>query len=243
MELRLDLLTENGSTRLTPQSIGRLARALAQPTPARLIALSGVPGSFCEGLDLDGMTGTGGSAAAFRADDLRHFAALLAAIECHPLPVVALVDGTVLGGGVGLAAAADLVLSTARSTYGLPETMLGLIPAVVFPAIARRMGVPRARQLALGARTLSAEAALEAGLVDEIVPDLDAALARYARRLERLEPTAAASIKRLVANFYGAPDGYFAAATARFDELLAGPAARTRLARFADGETPWPEQA
>lgn len=217
--------------RISWADIDRLIEALGSEPGARLVILEGQDGAFCEGGALDD------------ADEPRprRFAALLSALERDPRPVIALVDGAALGAGVGLAAAADVVLATPRASFGLPETLLGLIPAMVFPALARRVGVPRARRLAIGAEPLGAEEALTWGLVDELCDDLEATLPRHVRRLSRMDAHAVARMKALVADRFPTPAGYEEEAAAALLDLMAREETQGRIRRFVAGGTPWPE--
>jgi enoyl-CoA hydratase/carnithine racemase len=228
MELKRILLPRQ----LSWQDIADLHRDVVAAV-GDVLVLEGVPGVFCDGGALDAATST-------EAAPLR-FAALLRAIETSPRPVVALVDGSASGGGVGLAATADVVLATTRSTFGLPETVLGLIPAMVFPVVARRVGLGWARRMALGLTTLSAVEAAAAGLVDEVVDDLDTALARLERRLGRLDLAALGAMKSLIASHFETPAGYDAAAAGALNERLRDPRVAARIRRFVDGAAPWEE--
>jgi enoyl-CoA hydratase/carnithine racemase len=149
------------------------------------------------------------------------------------------VDGPALGGGAGIAAAADLVIASPRATFALPETLLGLIPAAAFPPIARRVGVARARRLALGAPPLDAEEARLAGLADQVAVDLEAAADAHVRRFARLDPRAVGAMKTLVARHFAAPPAYAADARAAFVALLGSEATAGRIRRFAAGLAPW----
>jgi enoyl-CoA hydratase/carnithine racemase len=174
------------------------------------------------------------------------FGRTLSAIRNAAVPVIAAIDGTVLGGGVGIAAACDLVLATERSTFGLPESLMGLIPAVVLPTLLHRMPAQKARLFALTAHTRSAAEMETLGLVDRRVSDerLEPAVRCAVRALGRARPAAVAVWKRLCAT----------AASVSFEEgLKLGVAETTRmlsqpeivdtvrefLCRYREGETPW----
>ena len=238
--LRLSLRNADGEMRLVPELIENLLRALSSDLTSRLVILEGIPGSFCEGLDLNSLVQQ-------QVEDhtdigLARFAQLLAAIEQTPRPVIALVDGQAMGGGMGLVAAADLVLASSRASFALPETVMGMIPAVVFPYVARRIGIPKARLLALGAKPLSAASAFQVGLVDEIADDLEATCRRYARRFAYMEPQAIGTMKALIATYFTVPANYQTDAVSRLHELLTSQETRMRLRRFVAGESPWMEE-
>ncbi len=255
--LRLKLSDAAGRTRITPELMDHLADSLKSEREVRLMTIEGAPGSFCEGLDIESLAVQCEDAAVSPSDEsmarcadevvasldvLAHFAELLAWIERLPWPVVALVDGPALGGGVGLAAVADLVLASSRASFALPEALMGLIPAMVFPFIARRIGVPKTRLLALGDSPLSATKAFQLGLVDEITDDLESALASHARRFSRMDSRAIGAMKTLLSSHFTMPPaGYQASASSRFLELLSSRETLTRLIRFTAGEAPWSE--
>jgi enoyl-CoA hydratase/carnithine racemase len=227
---------------LTQGSIERLLPVFEHGSEAHAVILEGAEGTFCMGLDpvaLAQLAPTGRE----REDrgTLDRFAVLLRAIERGSRPVIALVDGPALGGGLGLAAAADLVLATPRATFGLPETLLGLVPGVVFPVVARRIGVPRARWMALGGVTLGARDAQQVGLVDELTDDLEATLARFLDRLVRMDTRATAAVKQLASILDTTPAGYHDEAVRTFMNLAGSDQTRARLGRFAAGSAPWQE--
>ncbi len=242
--LRLSLKDPAGRSRLNPELILQLKSLLESPRDARLVTIEGMPGSFCEGLDLEllPLDGDGQSASAWAEVVLQELEALLAAITYTPRPVVALVDGPALGGGLGIAAAADLVIASPRASFALPEAVMGLIPAVVFPFVAHRIGVARARLLALGSPPLDAAQALEFGLVDEIAEDLEQALDRYARRFIRMDSRAIGTLKKLFATHFEPSPQYQADALRSFSYLLGTQETRQRISRFYSGATPWDEE-
>jgi polyketide biosynthesis enoyl-CoA hydratase PksH len=228
----------SGPVHLTGALIATMKARIAVSHDARVIALQGRQGSFCAGLDLERISDP---STVFGARDIMAFAELLDALRFAPQPVVALVDGSALGGGVGLAAAADLVIASPRASFALPETLMGVVPAAIFPHVARRMGVQRAMLMALGAPALDAQAAKSAGLVDVISDQPEATAASYASRFVRTDAGAIGALKALVSKHYIEPLGYREAAASVFAELLRSDSTRNRIARFAQGRAPWEE--
>lgn len=236
--MRLVLHDERAPGRLTLALIERLIQALRADTDAVAVTLEGVD-VFCDGLDLTTLvdTGPGGHAAV----QLERFGELLDAIAMAPRPVIALVDGSARGGGLGVAAAADLIIATSRATFGLPEGLFGLVPALAFPVLARRVGPVRARWLALSGTSVNAAEAWRLGLVDELTENLDGSLHGHLRRLSRMDPRAVAALKAMSVVHDVAPASYRAQAVAQFRHLCESDATRERVTRFMAGETPWPE--
>jgi polyketide biosynthesis enoyl-CoA hydratase PksH len=150
-------------------------------------------------MDLEALVGTdGGCEERAMADGVAAFGRTLLAIRNAGCAVIAAIDGAVLGGGVGIASACDLVVATQSSTFGLPEALFGLIPAVVLPALLERIPAQKARLLTLTAHARTAKEAHELGLVDVLISDdqLEAAVRRAVRSLRRVQPSAARALKR-----------------------------------------------
>jgi enoyl-CoA hydratase/carnithine racemase len=230
--LRIKLSAASGRPTITSPLTEHIATTLAE-AKARYITVEGEAGAFCEGLDLDRLTDPAEDWTATQ----RRYVAMLRALQRAACPVVALVDGVALGGGLGLVAAADLVIATPKSTFGLPEVLVGLVPAVAMPYLAQRVGVAKARLLALDGGTVDAPTALRIGLVDELADDLDVAVARHARRWLRTDARAQQEVKVGSAEM-NAPD-VDAEALRRFTKLLATAGTQRRIVRMAVGEPPW----
>jgi len=168
-----------------------LARLVEDPE-CRAIVVAGARPDFCRGLDPGALT-----PAAVDGAPLRSFVACLLHLCEAPLPTVAAVQGQAQGGGVGLAAACDLVLAEPDATFMLPEAILGLVPELIGPFVSRRLGTARTRYLALSSRGVHAAEAQRIGLVDEVAVDgLDRAVRTQLRRLLRSSPRALAECKR-----------------------------------------------
>ena len=218
--------------RLTAGWLACTHSRLADCEPARLVLLEGGDDAFCAGLDLESPPSDWAATLASFGDVLDRFDEL----AC---PVIAVVEGAAIGGGVGLAAAADVVIASPDATFGLPETLLGLIPAVVYPFLERRIGPAAARRLAIGAPALTAHDAHRLGLVDELVEDTAGATARLAARFARLDHRAVAAAKRLGTPCREDRRAHRDAAIASFARLAATDETMARLRRFAAGESPW----
>jgi len=220
-----------------------LVRA-ADSAVCRVIVLEAAAGGFCRGMDLQlVLTLT----AAERREGSASFAACLQHLRGGPRFVVAAIDGAAIAGGLGLGAAADLAIATEASSFGLPELVLGLVPAMVLPLVMERVGPQRARRLALGVGSIDATAALGVGLIDELVGDraaLERAVRRAIKGALRLQPDAVASLKRFATEAAGE---LRAAAIARgralTDERLERPEVLAAIRGFGDGEpAPWLER-
>ena len=92
--------------------------------------------------------------------------AVLRPFAAAPFVTVAVVDGAAVGGGMGLAAAADIVLATAKARFALTETSLGIPPAQIAPYLVPRLGERVARRLALTGARLDGGEAAGIGLAD-----------------------------------------------------------------------------
>ncbi|MCB9750382.1 MAG: enoyl-CoA hydratase/isomerase family protein [Myxococcales bacterium] len=117
-----------------------------------------------------------------------------------PLFTVVLSHGVTLGWGAEFLLTADYTLATPGASFGLPETGLGILPGARGTAeLALALGAAQALRLGCTGEQVSASEALRIGLVQEVVDDLDAGLARVhslAERLRTRSPTAVAAFKR-----------------------------------------------
>jgi methylglutaconyl-CoA hydratase len=155
--------------------------------------------------------------------------------------VIARVNGPARGGGVGLLAAADVVVAAAEAHFAFSEVRLGIIPAMIAPFVIARLGPARARRLFLTAETFGAPEALAWGLVDRVAPaaKLDAAVAAVAGELARGGPVALAEAKALVRDLGAAPPSAVPALTAeRIARLRAGEEGQEGMAAFLDKRPP-----
>lgn len=184
------------STRLIAECRAALAGAVADPK-VRVIVIDHAGPVFCAGGDLKE------SAAATRAEDLPavHLAELLAELCEAPKPVVAVARGGAKGGGMGLLAAADIVIAEHDAPMAFSEVRLGVVPAVIGPVVARKLSPGLMRRLFLTGETFDAVRAQGWELVTTAaVPDsVDHHLEQAVKHLLAGGPSAQAGIKVLTA--------------------------------------------
>jgi methylglutaconyl-CoA hydratase len=160
----------------------------------RAVVVSAAGPVFCAGMDLAEMQSRAAApdAAAEWETDTRVYCDALRALAFLRVPTVAVVQGPVLAGGVGLVAACDLVLCAEAASFALPEPKRGIVAAVVAPLLLHRTSPSAASHLLLSGATWSARDALRTGLCHAVVPD------------EALESTADAWLASLLTGAPGA---------------------------------------
>ena len=161
----------------------------------RVVLLRGAGPVFCSGLDLqEAAADDSHRSAAIVAETLRIFAGL-------PAVTVAVVHGAAVGGGAGLMAACDFVVAERDAKIGFPEVRLGLVAALIMAFLRRQLRERHLRELLLGGELISAERALEMGLVNRVVPNGtgEQAAAKFVRAVFQGAPGAIARTKALVA--------------------------------------------
>ena len=104
-----------------------------------------------------------------------------AAMEDAPIPVIAAIHGTALGGGLEVALCAHYRVAVSSAKFGLPEVNLGLLPgAGGTQRLPRLVGVPMALEMMTSGRHISSTEALDNGLIDEVTASDDIAGLRAA---------------------------------------------------------------
>ncbi|MEU0677011.1 enoyl-CoA hydratase/isomerase family protein [Streptomyces sp. NPDC006172] len=157
---------------------------------------------------------------------------LLRRLADSPLVTVAVVDGAATGGGVGLAAACDHVIAGPRASLRMTEVLLGLVPAVILPVVAERVGRHRAYSLALGAQELAAGEAAALGLADRHTDDCHRELRLLLRRLRAADPGALRALKRYRRELYPSDEGHADRSVRVVAERLGDERVRDRLHTF-----------
>jgi methylglutaconyl-CoA hydratase len=184
--------------------IAELTAAFADVGDVRAVVLAGEGPSFCAGADVEWMRSSVDLSYEANVEDARRLRAMLVAIDECPAPVVCRVHGHALGGGAGLVACADVVVSAQDAVFAFSEAKLGIVPAVISPFALAKIGPSWARRYFPTGERFDAETAQRMGLVHEVADDLDAAVERVLGELRTAGPEAARHAKRLVLD---RPDG------------------------------------
>ena len=187
-------------------SLMSAATRAADDAGLRAVVLAGAGKTFCAGADIGWMAKAIAYSRRENLSDAEDLARMLERLDTLPVPVVGRIQGSALGGGVGLAAVCDIVIAAEDAVFALSEVKLGILPAVVAPYVLRKIGVSAARELFLTGARFTASRAKEIGLVHEIVPavELDAAVARRIEEILTAGPSGIAKAKSLIRAIAGA---------------------------------------
>lgn len=218
-----------------------LAEAGADPE-VRVVVLEGAGASFSAGADLNWMRGMAAASEAENRIDSLALARLMRTLDELPKPSIARVHGAAFGGGVGLVACCDIAIGAPEAKFGLTESKLGLLPAVISPYVIAAIGTRNARRYFATAEIFDAAEALRIDLLHQVVPadQLDAAVQRQIALLSKAGPIASASAKKLVRDVAAHADGakHDAANAALIARLRVSPEGQEGLAAFLDKRPP-----
>lgn len=175
----------------------------AGETGARMVVLRGAGGHFCSGGDIKDMSAP--PPAEGEVDPIinvsTRFGQLCVHYGASNLPIIAVVEGAVMGGGFGLACVADVAIGRETAVFRLPETSLGIVPAQIEPFLVERLGYSQAKRLAVTGGKIDASAALRIGLIHELCEGEDALQARLDAVMDDIRkcaPQAVAATKALL---------------------------------------------
>ncbi len=177
--------------------VDELAAAFTDVGDVRAVLLAGEGASFSAGADIEWMRSSIDLSYDENVADALRLRAMLDAIDGCPAPVVARVQGHALGGGCGLIACCDIVISDPAAQFAFSEVKLGIVPAVISPFALAKIGPGAARRWFITGERFGAEVALRIGLIHEVAVDLDAAVERVLAELLTAGPQAAQAAKEL----------------------------------------------
>ncbi|RKX17048.1 MAG: enoyl-CoA hydratase/isomerase family protein [Candidatus Zixiibacteriota bacterium] len=168
----------------------------------RVVVLTGEGQSFCAGADLNWMKDVINYTYEENLRDSLNLSEMFHIMFNCPLPTIARVNGAAIGGGTGMVAVCDIVIASEKAVFSLSEVKLGLVPACISPYVIRRLGDKNCREFFLTGERLTAQKALTAGLVNQVVPDemLDKAVNERVKQLISSGPDALTWCKQLLLN-------------------------------------------
>lgn len=178
-------------------------KELSKDEEVHLITLKASGKSFCAGADLNWMSSMMKYSKEDNFKDAEVLENLFATINQCEIPVMALVKGHTLGGGVGLISACDYVLCSEEAKLGFTEVRLGLAPATIAPYVINKIGVSQARRWFVSGERFSASVAKEMGLVHEVAlkSEIDEIFDKRVESFLKAGPAAARAAKKLVLEF------------------------------------------
>lgn len=185
MSEHVQIVTERGVARLTldrPDKRNALRREMLEvmlrevqrlvgDDSLRVLVLQATGKVFCAGMDLGQMQDRAQSNHAKQQwkQDSQIYADLLVAIHALPVPTIAVVQGPVLAGGMGLVLACDIVIAGEDAYFMLPEPMRGITAAMVTPFLVHRVGAGPATYLLLSNEKITAIESRRFGLCHDVV--------------------------------------------------------------------------
>ncbi len=209
----------------------------------RLLVFRGEGEVLCSGADLGYMRGQASQGPEANSADASKLPGVFRRLAALPVPVLGVLRGAAMGGGLGLVACCDFVIAEDTAVVALPELRLGLVPAVIAPYLLRKIGAAHTLALAFSGRRHEAAEALRMGLVQRLVPaaDLTPALAETVAELLRGGPQAMRRMKRLYLQLCPLPSATVEALTvATIAEARASEEARVGIEAFFGGRrAPW----
>ena len=202
-----------------PLTIGELVHAFEaarESEATRVVILTGAGTAFSAGGDLGSFSGAIEARSPIRP---RSLVELFPAMHALGKPIIAMVNGAAMGGGLGLMAACDVVVASEQATFGLPEIKVGLWPMMVMAEIVRNVGRKNALELMLTGRHIQAAEAQALGLVTRVVPHdrLEAETLALARAVAAHSP---ATIALGLRAFYHCQDMAFDPGLAHLEKEL-----------------------
>ena len=181
------------SEQLVGELMAHLSVAGADPA-VRAVVITHTSNTFCAGADLAESAREGGP-----MKGTERLVGLLRQIVELPKPVVAVVDGNVRAGGLGLLAACDVAMVSRASSFAFTEVRLGVAPAIISLTVLPRLTDRAASRYYLTGERFDADEAARIGLVTEAADDVSAATAPLLDAFRACSPQGLAETKPLMA--------------------------------------------
>ncbi len=176
---------------------------ITKDSKIRAVVLCGEGKVFCAGGDLEWMKNSIELSPQENLEETRKLAQMFYTLNSCPKPVIGLIHGAAIGGGVGLVSICDYVLCSKETVFSLSEVRLGIIPACIGPFVLAKIGESYARAFFMSSQRFTALQAFQMGLVHQVVEspeDLEKNFNPLLQNLRQCGPNALAAAKSLIQN-------------------------------------------
>ena len=153
----------------------------------RAVVLSGEGNVFCAGADLNWMRQSLGLKREQNLEDAQRLADMLLALDRLRVPLVGMIHGAALGGGVGLVSVCDYAISTGDTVFSFSEVRLGIVPACIAPFVIRKIGPGHARALFTTAERFDTKKAYDVGFIHQVASGRDELLQLTTKKVEEIK--------------------------------------------------------
>jgi polyketide biosynthesis enoyl-CoA hydratase PksH len=216
----------------------RLVLAVCEESVTTVV-LEGSPEVFCLGADFQELRETNAG-----VEPVEHGSEALynlwLSLATGPYMSVAHVRGKANAGGVGMAAACDIVIADESAQFSLSELLFGLMPACVLPFLIRRVGFQRAHYMTLTTRPIPVGEAHAWGLVDAFDKESGSLLRKHLLRLRRISKASVRRYKRYVSELDDSLRRHMPAAIFANHEMFSDTGNLEAISRYVEtGLFPW----
>jgi methylglutaconyl-CoA hydratase len=169
----------NAFDRAQVEDFNGVLDGLKVQTGLRALVVRGAGKVFCAGADVRYLRDMGAGSWEQNLADSKDYAGMSKRMRLLPVPVISCVQGGAYGGGIGVVAASDIVISEQNAKFAVTEGRFGFTASIMMPYLLPRIGIRQARRWCLSSEMMSASEASRIGLVDQVVQEgaLDDALA------------------------------------------------------------------
>ena len=223
--------------KLNPTTIAAFSHALADfktTEKAVLVLQADRSEIFCNGMDLQWLANSQNTFGKERSTWIL-FAEILQSIMNSDAITLAIVDGEVTGGGVGIMAACDFVLASANSTFQLSEGLLGFYPALIMPALKSRISDRVIKRMVFTGERYTAEQAQSVGLIDEFATkqEFTDLTQKWISQLSRCEPEVIRGMDYLLDQTHSYSQTYIEDSINLLEQALKKPRTQKRIAAIS----------
>jgi len=159
---------------LSPEMISELTKIfldLDKDKNVRVVILAAEGKSFCAGADLNYMKSMINASYEENLKDAEVLGQMFKTIYDCSKPIIAKVQGSAFGGGVGLISVCDIAISKDDCLFALSEARIGLVPGVISPFVVKKVGFSNSSRYFLTSERFDSNTAKEMGLINEVCRD------------------------------------------------------------------------